>query len=528
MSQWTKVGGPLMGGAAFIAALGFAGCSDDNTGHSSSGGASGAGGHSLGGAQAGGTAGTSPIGGETTGGGTTGGSASGGSTVGGSATGGARSGSSGEAGSGPAGRGGAPDGGAAGADQAGAGAGGSADPVFASLSPLPAVPPDPTNRYADNAAAAALGQRLFFDPVFSGPLKLDTDLGTAGQAGRVSCASCHSSAYLADGRSNPATVSIGTDIHTRNSPTLINSSFYSWTNWGGRFAAQWELPLAVAENPLTMNGNRLQLAHRIFSAYKADYEAVFGSLTPEIGSDLTRFPASGKPKPAATTAVPNPPDGPWEGMTAADRTIINTILANYSKAMAAYLRLLVSRNAPFDAWVAGDSTAISPAAQRGAYLFVGKGKCVSCHSGPTFSDNDFHALGVPQTGTNVPATDDGRFKDVPPLLASIFNVNGAFSDKTDTGKLAGLTNPMPDSAKGQFRTAGLRGVALTAPYMHSGQLATLEAVIDFYDAGGGASAVGLSSLGLTAQEKAELIAFLGTLTGDSVPGTLLANTAAAP
>ena len=128
----------------------------------------------------------------------------------------------------------------------------------------------------------------------------------------------------------------------------------------------------------------------------------------------------------------------------------------------------------------------------------------------------------------MPATDDGRFKDVPPLLASIFNVNGAFSDKTDTGKLAGLTNPMPDSAKGQFRTESLRGVALTAPYMHAGQLATLEAVIDFYDAGGGATAVGLSPLGLTAEEKADLVTFLGTLTGDPVPTALLANTAAAP
>jgi cytochrome c peroxidase len=517
MSQWTKVGGPLMGSAALIAALGFAGCSDDNADGSSSGGAGGVGGHSLGGAPAAGAGGTRPSGGTTTGGSATGGGGSGGSATGGSS----------EAGSAPTGSGGAADAGAAGSDQAGA-AGASPDPVFASLSPLPAVPPDPTNRFADSAAAAALGQRLFFDPVFSGPLRIDTDLGTAGQVGRVSCASCHSSAYLVDNRSMPATVSIGTDIHTRNSPTLINSSFYTWTNWGGRFSAQWELPLAVAENPLTMNGNRLQLAHRIFSAYKLDYEAVFGALTPEIGTDLTRFPASGKPKPAATTAVPNPPDGPWEAMTAADRTIINTVLANYSKAIGAYLRLLVSRNAPFDAWVAGEATAISPAAQRGAHLFVGKGKCVSCHSGPTFSDNDFHALGVPQTGANVPATDDGRFKDVPPLLASIFNVNGAFSDRTDTGKLAGLTNPMPDSAKGQFRTASLRGVALTAPYMHAGQLATLEAVIDFYDAGGGATAVGLSPLGLTADEKADLVAFLGTLTGDPVPATLLANTAAAP
>ena len=317
-------------------------------------------------------------------------------------------------------------------------------------------------------------------------------------------------------------VSIGTDVHTRNSPTLINASFYTWTNWAGRFAAQWELPLAVVENGLTMNGNRLQVAHRIFDAYKVEYEAVFNTTLPaELGTDLTRFPASGKPKPASTPANPNPPDGIWEtGMTAGDKLIVNTILANYSKAIAAYMRLLVSHEAPFDKWVEGDATAISASAQRGAELFVGKANCSGCHSGPHFSDQRFHDLGAPG------AADDGRFKDVPGLLGSIFNVNGDFSDKKDTGLLDGLTNPMPDTAKGQFRTPGLRGAALTGPYMHSGGLATLEAVIDFYDAGGGATADDLEPLNLTAGEKADLVAFLNTLTGAAVPAPLLVDTAA--
>jgi cytochrome c peroxidase len=389
------------------------------------------------------------------------------------------------------------------------------------LTPLPAVPADTTNRHADDPAAAALGQKLFFDAEFSGPLKVASDLGPVGAVGKVSCASCHASAYLDDDRSVPETVSLGADFHTRNSPTLVNASFYRWTNWGGRFSAQWELPIAVVESGVIMNGNRLKLAHRIFDVYRSEYEAVFGALDPALAD----FPAEGKPKPAPTDANPNPPDGAWEGMTAAQQQIVNRVLVNYAKAIAAYMRKLVSRNAPLDRFMAGETGALDLSAQRGARLFVGKARCIACHSGPHFSDDRFHNLGVPQTGEKVPASDDGRFKDVPPLLSSAFSSRGAYSDDPDAGLLEGLTNPMPETARGAFRTPDLRGVALTAPYMHSGQLATLQAVIDFYDAGGGTPVSGakdplLVPLQLTAQEKSDLLSFLGALTGDPIPPAL--------
>jgi cytochrome c peroxidase len=393
---------------------------------------------------------------------------------------------------------------------------------FAGMSPLPPLPADPTNAFADNAKAATFGQRLFFDEKFSGALKVDSDLGTTGTAKLVSCKSCHSGPALDDERSNPATVSIGVGIHTRNSPPLVNSSFYEWTNWGGRFAAQWELPLAVVENGVIMSGNRLALAHRIFDVYKADYEDIFGAMAPEIGTDAARFPAAGKPKAAIE------PDGAWEGMTADDKAIINRILVNYSKSIAAYVRKLVSREAPFDLFMAGDDNALSASALSGARVFADHG-CGECHSGAHFSDSKFHALGVPQTGANVPAMDDGRFKDLPGLVgaANIFNVNGAFSDKTDTGKLAGL-DTTDVTLKGVFRTPSLRGVANSAPYMHSGQLATLSDVIAFYEAGGSASTPTgvLQPFTLTPQEEADLIAFLTSLTGKAVPAELLADTAA--
>lgn len=393
--------------------------------------------------------------------------------------------------------------------------------IYATLSPLGDLPLDPTNDVADDARAAALGQKLFFDASYSGPLKETSDLGTVGESGKISCFSCHSGPYLDDQRSQPRTVSLGAGFHGRNAPTTINSAFYRWTNWGGRFSAPWELPIAVLENGVIMNGNRLRLAHVIFDKYKTEYEALFGALEPAIGSDAGRFPADGKPNSASP--------GAWEAMTDADRTIVNQILVNFGKVLEAYTRKLVSRDAPFDQFVAGEQDAIDDDAKRGLKVFMGRGRCVSCHLGPHFSDGLFHNIGVAQVGEKVPATDYGRFQDIPPLLNSAFNSASSWSDDATTGRLAGLTNPPPEDTRGQFRTPSLRGVALTAPYMHSGQIPSLEAVIDFYDAGGGPAASGTRSplmvpLHLTAEEKSDLRAFLHSLTGKPVPSGLLVDT----
>ncbi len=401
------------------------------------------------------------------------------------------------------------------------------------LSPLPCLPPDPTNSVADDPEARNLGQALFFDKAFAGPLQVDSDLGLTGESGKVACASCHSGTYFDDRRSAPRTVSVGTNFHTRNAPPMVNSSFYKWTNWGGRFSAQWELPIAVVENGVLMNGNRLKIAHRIFDAYRVEYELVFGPMEPAIGTDSVRFPPAGKPKPAPSATNPTPPDGPWELMTAEDREVVNRILVNFGKALAAYTRALVSRESAFDRFVAGHRQALSRQAQLGAQLFVGKAGCVNCHSTSHFSDDQFHNLGVPQTGDHVPASDDGRFKDVPPLLTSPFNAAGKYSDDASNGqaRLAGLTNPMPDTAKGAFRTPDLRGVAATGPYMHSGQLATLEDVVEFYDDGGGVPVSGtkdplLAPLNLTNEEKAAIVEFLKSLSGEQVHSRLRVDTSA--
>jgi cytochrome c peroxidase len=341
----------------------------------------------------------------------------------------------------------------------------------------------------------------------------------------VSCASCHAagSESLDDRRSSPGKVSLGTNLGTRNALGAINSSFYTWTNWGGRFDSQWALPTAVAENGAIMNSTRLGVAHMLYAKYRTEYNALFptvldADLDP-TATNAARFPASGKPGQAS-----------WDTTVATDdKVIINRIYANYGKALAAYVRKLVSRNAPFDRFIAGDKTAISISAQRGAKLFLTKG-CVGCHSGPNFSDNQFHALLAPDD-PNAAARDMGRYQDVPGLIgaANLFNVNGAYSDNTTTGKLANLVQDA--TQKGQFRTKSLRNIAQSGPYMHSGQIATLEEVVDFYNAGGGdpgSSGITKDSrmvpLNLTSGDKTDLVEFMKTLTGDPVPVSLLVDT----
>lgn len=216
-------------------------------------------------------------------------------------------------------------------------------------------------------------------------------------------------------------------------------------------------------------------------------------------------------------------------MAPADRAIVNRIFVNYGKALAAYTRKHVSRGAPFDRFVEGDTSALSASAKRGFKVFTGKGACATCHKGPTFSDDAFHAIGVPQTGDKVPATDLGRFTDVVPLLASPFNSNGDFSDDKTTGKLTGVAQSA--AQLGAFRTRSLRNLTTSAPYMHSGQLKTLEDVVEFYDKGtgtvpdGGTLAPGIAPLGLTTAEKADLVEFLKSLEGAPIDAALLQNTA---
>ena len=161
-------------------------------------------------------------------------------------------------------------------------------------------------------------------------------------------------------------------------------------------------------------------------------------------------------------------------------------LQGIAEAIAAYERTVISTNSPFDKYVMGDKTAMSEAAVRGMGLFKGKARCILCHYGPNFTDNGFHNLGVPQVG---PLKEDlGRY-----------NVTRV------------------DSDRGAFKTPTLRSISETSPYMHDGAFKTLEEVVAFLDAGGGANAhldPFIKPLDLSPEEQADLVAFLQALTGE--------------
>jgi len=379
-----------------------------------------------------------------------------------------------------------------------------------------ALPPDPTNAVADNPAAAALGQQFFFDARFSGPLVVGSDgangaTGSAGAKGTVSCASCHNPAQGgADTRSHGNT-SLGASWTGRNAPSVFNAAFSSWQFWDGRRDSLWSQALGPVESPGEHNFSRLEVAHLISDVYRASYSDLFGAM-PDL-SDGNRFPSRGRPG-----------DSSWDSMAAPDQAVVNRIFSNFGKAIAAYERELVDKDSAFDRYLAGDATALAPAAVRGARLFVGRAACNECHSGSTFSDGKFHNTGVPQVGPAVPAQDNGRSDGIPKVLANEFNSQGLYSDSRGGTLLTALpSGPALDNLRGAFKTPSLRGVSRTAPYMHTGAFASLREVVLFYRDGGGSSGFSgrkdpsIQPLLLSDQDVSDLVAFLESLDGAALP-----------
>jgi cytochrome c peroxidase len=213
----------------------------------------------------------------------------------------------------------------------------------------------------------------------------------------------------------------------------------------------------------------------------------------------------------------------YDGMSAAKKAAVDRVVANAGKAIGAYERLLACGAAPFDAWVHGNATAVSRAAQRGAAVFLGKGQCVECHSGPFMSDQKFHNVGLEPTLVQQAFTDTndrGAATGVPQLQASPLNSMGAYSDGSDGRIPTAVTSQM----EGAFRTPTLRCVAMRPTFMHTGQLDKLIDVVTFFDRGGDSTGypgtTEIAVLALTPLEKSDLVAFLESLTGPGVPTSL--------
>lgn len=385
---------------------------------------------------------------------------------------------------------------------------------------LMAAPADPTNRFADDPAAARLGHQLFFDPRLSGPLQeVDDDfagaLGEVGDVGKVSCSSCHDPAAGGADRRSRGPTSIGAGWTGRNAPTVLNASLSRWMFWDGRKDTEWSQALAPLESDVEHNISRLALAQVMFTVYRQPYEDIFGPMPPL--DDAARFPADGRPG-----------DPAWEAMAAEDQQAVDLIFANVGKAIAAYERGLVDVTSPFDRFMAGDASAMSDAAVRGARLFVGRASCNECHSGPLLADGRFHNHGIAQAGATVPLIDEGRAAALATLLADPFNGKGAFSDDVEVGaaKLAEVGDEGP-GALGAFKTPTLRNVSQSAPYMHTGGFVTLWDAVEWYrraagtDGFVGERAAEAEVLRLSDEDVNDLVAFLLALDGEGIDPELL-------
>jgi cytochrome c peroxidase len=275
-----------------------------------------------------------------------------------------------------------------------------------------------------------LGKMLFFDPRLSG-------------SNWISCASCHNPSL---GWSDGLATGVGLRALSRKTLSIVNSGFNAFQMWDGRLKSleeqAWSPMLGAAE----MHGTQKEILVKL--------DAIPGYVT------------------AFEKAYPG------QGVT--KETV--------AKAIASFERTVVSRDSPFDRWVEGDESAMTPSAKRGFALFTGKANCTACHQGSNFTDQGFHNLGLKGNA------DLGRFAIVPIRVM-----------------------------RGAFKTPTLRDVALTAPYMHNGSYRTLEEVVDHYNRGGDDKEnldPNMKPLGLTDQERTDLVEFLKSLTGKQLTITL--------
>jgi cytochrome c peroxidase len=247
--------------------------------------------------------------------------------------------------------------------------------------------------------------------------------------GTIACASCHDpTRAFSDGRAKAVGV-FGREGR-RSAPALVNRGYGRAFFWDARISTLEEQVLKPIEDPNEMDLPLGEAARRV-------------GLSPE---DLSR-------------------------------------------ALASFVRSILSGDAPFDRFVNGDRVALSTEQQAGLQIFRGKGNCTACHVGPVFSDERTHNTGIAWAGQSF--LDEGR---------------AAISGKPED--------------RGAFKTPTLREISRSAPYMHDGSLATLEAVIDYYDRGGNVNPSldpEIRPLRLTPGEKRALVAFLTSLSGEMRP-----------
>lgn len=342
-----------------------------------------------------------------------------------------------------------------------------------SLTQLP-LPNTASNQYAFNPEAATLGHKLFFDKNLSDNRK-------------ISCAHCHqASKYFTDGLAT----SIGLSQTKRNAPTIIGAVYGPWKYWDGRKDSLWSQALAPIQDAKEHGFSREKTAALIEKNYREAYESVFGKI--------------------------NDAD-------------IDLIFANVGKAIMAYQLNLNIPASPFDEFIASLTSDSNPKTLKnlmsedqvsGLRLFVGKAGCVSCHNGPLFSNFEFHNVGVPESSELV---DLGRYNGIELLRDDEFNCLSKWSDaEKDQCEEIIYLKKQGQELIGAFKTPSLRNIAMTAPYMHAGQFATLKDVVAHYnkpsppvfvrDQHPARPHFDILPLNLSEKEQQQLVSFLESLT----------------
>lgn len=397
---------------------------------------------------------------------------------------------------------------------------------------------DATNSYESNAAAAALGQKFFWDTQFSGAIVIQGNRTAAFAADTtktklINCVACHDPNFgWADSNSRPNNISLGANFTERNSPTVLNSSQSTFQLWDGATDSVWAVARpAVEGNP--HNFGRVGVAFIICqnSTYKAAYEAIFGTTnTNAICGTINATYCAGAS--CVPTNGNNWSRSLYTGAVITDNHV-DTIFANFGKAIAAYEKRIVSKNSAFDRWVAGSESAMTVSQKRGLKIFVGKGNCIRCHSGPNFSDGKFHNLGVPQTDLSGTGFDEGRSTGITRVTSTATSSNGFFGTATGrytegaASRVTGLTASSADT--GAFKTPTLRSVNKTPPYFHNGIMSNLWDVVNFYNFAGNAGTFPgtkdsiLTTRKMTNEELEDLVNFLKALEGEALAASLTAS-----
>ena len=356
---------------------------------------------------------------------------------------------------------------------------------------LEAPSADPGNRFAGDALAAALGEKLF------GDARLSVN-------GKVSCATCHvAERDFQDDRA----LGEGVGRTDRRTMPIAGTQYSPFLFWDGRKDSQWAQALGPLESPVEHGGDRTAYAHVIAEHYRSDYERIFGPLP-----ELDGLPRRAGPVADSAAAAA------WAALSPGRRDEITRVFVNIGKAIAAFERTIVPEPSRFDGYVRalledGDGEGILSADEiAGLKLFNGKAQCSNCHNGPLLTDDHFHNTGVPAVA-GLPE-DIGRARGALQVLEDEFNCRSKWSDASpeQCSELEFMVASGPELVRA-YKTPGLRGVARRAPYMHAGQLGTLEEVIAHYDrapaAPAGASE--LRPLRLSAKERRQLLAYLATL-----------------